>query len=145
MRRPLPILIFSLLPALAPAQALGGDAFPGPVMARVVAVHDGDTFAAEAEVWPGHSVAVNIRIRGIDAPEKRGRCPQEREASQRATSALAELLSSGKVRVTNIAGAKYYGRVLADVATQDGVQVAEALLAAALVRPYSGGKRLGWC
>ena len=121
------------------------DVFPGPVAASVVSVHDGDTFRAVAEVWPGHSVTVNIRVRGIDAPEKRGRCAGERDAAERARMALAELLSHGMVSVTNIAGAKYYGRVLADVTTRDGVQVAEALLAASLVRPYSGGRREGWC
>ena len=120
-------------------------AFPGPVSAKVVSVYDGDTFRAVAEVWPGHTVAVNIRIRGIDAPEKRGRCAGERDAAHRAREALEKLLSGGAVSVTNIAGAKYYGRVLADVATPDGMQVARRLLDEKLVRPYGGGRRSGWC
>ena len=127
------------------AHAAQSSTFPGPVSAKVVSVYDGDTFRAVAEVWPGHTVAVNIRIRGIDAPEKRGRCAGERDAAQRAREALEKLLSGGAVSVTNIAGAKYYGRVLADVATPDGAQVARRMLDARLVRPYGGGPRSGWC
>ena len=127
------------------AHAAQSSTFPGPVSAKVVSVYDGDTFRAVAEVWPGHTVAVNIRIRGIDAPEKRGRCAGERDAAHRAREALEKLLSGGAVSVTNIAGAKYYGRVLADVATPDGMQVARRLLDERLVRPYGGGRRSGWC
>ena len=129
----------------APAHAAQSAAFPGPVSAKVVSVYDGDTFRAVAEVWPGHTVAVNIRIRGIDAPEKRGRCAGERDAAHRAREALEKLLSGGAVSITNIAGAKYYGRVLADVATPDGMQVARRMLDDQLVRPYGGGRRSGWC
>jgi endonuclease YncB( thermonuclease family) len=45
----------------------------GPVEAIVVKVIDGDTFVADAAVWPGQTVRVNIRIRGIDAPEMKRR------------------------------------------------------------------------
>ena len=127
------------------AHAAQSSTFPGPVSAKVVSVYDGDTFRAVAEVWPGHTVAVNIRIRGIDAPEKRGRCAGERDAAHRAREALEKLLSGGAVSITNIAGAKYYGRVLADVATPDGMQVARRMLDDQLVRPYGGGRRSGWC
>jgi micrococcal nuclease len=119
--------------------------FAGPVEAMVVEVLDGDTFVADALVWPGHTVRVNIRIRGIDAPEMKSRCPAEQAAAQRARNALLELLEGGTVSVSNIAGAKYYGRVLADVTTGDGAHVGAGLIAAGLVRAYSGGRRQGWC
>src|SRR5690606_39233702 len=85
----------------------------GPVEARILRVLDGDTFEAEARVWPGHSVRVNVRIRGIDAPEIKSRCGAERRA------ALSELLGE-RVSLWNIGSAKYYGRVLADVETAEG-------------------------
>jgi micrococcal nuclease len=49
------------------------------------------------------------------------------------------------VRISNIGSAKYYGRVLADVETQAGEFVAGQMLERALVRPYDGGRRAGWC
>jgi endonuclease YncB( thermonuclease family) len=118
--------------------------FAGPVSARVVEVIDGDTFRAEANVWPGHIVRVSIRVRGIDAPEMHARCTAERIAARTARSILAELLGPSAL-ISNIAGAKYYGRVLADVRTHDGVAVADRLIALGLARPYSGGRRAGWC
>ena len=117
----------------------------GPVEATVLKVLDGDTFLAEAHVWPGHSVRINIRIRGIDAPEMKARCSDERMAAKRAREALVSLLSEGPVLISNIAGAKYYGRVLADVMTPRGEDVAPILLHDNLVRPYGGGRRAPWC
>ena len=74
-----------------------------------------------------------------------GRREHPHPGNRRAREALEKLLSGGAVSVTNIAGAKYYGRVLADVATPDGVQVARRMLDDRLVRPYGGGRRSGWC
>ncbi|HEU4804533.1 MAG TPA: thermonuclease family protein [Nitrobacter sp.] len=131
---------------VAPTTLAGkADLFPGPVQARVLDVLDGDTFTAEALVWPGHSVRVNIRIRGIDAPEMKSRCEHERVAARRAREALAEIIGAGGISISNIGGAKYYGRVLADVATGQGEGVALLLLERSLVRGYDGGKRASWC
>lgn len=136
----------ALLPIVcAPVEAARRRPFAGPVEATVIDVIDGDTFLAEAHVWPGHSVTVNIRIRGIDAPEMKARCSEEREAALVARNELRALITGASIRLSNIGGAKYYGRVLADVATQDGLSVGPVLLAQALVRPYSGGNRRGWC
>lgn len=121
------------------------EVFAGPVEARVLRVIDGDTFLAEALVWPGHSVRVSVRIRGIDAPEMRGRCAAEKAAAREARAALAALLGDGPVTVSNIGGAKYYGRVLADVADGEGRAVAPALLRLGLARPYDGGRRPPFC
>jgi len=117
----------------------------GPVEATVVKVIDGDTFVADALVWPGQTVRVNIRIRGIDAPEMKARCDAERVAAGRARDELSDLLAIGPVAISDIAGAKYYGRVLADVANAGGVQIAPVMIGRKLVRPYKGGKREGWC
>lgn len=140
-------LMFVVGAALAADRAASGerDVFPGPVRANVLQVLDGDTLMADALVWPGHSVRINIRIRGIDAPEMRSRCDAEREAALRAREALAELVAGGSVSLSNIAGAKYYGRVLADVQTATGEGLASALIGRALVRRYDGGKRESWC
>jgi endonuclease YncB( thermonuclease family) len=127
---------------IAPAAAR--DEISGPVSATVVRVIDGDTFVAEAHVWPGETVRVSVRIRGIDAPELHSRCPEERTAATQARDALAALLDRQTVTISNIGGGKYYGRVLADVETEDGA-VAPAMLSQALVRHYSGGRRQAYC
>ena len=119
--------------------------FGGPVEAVVVKVLDGDTFVADATVWPGQTIRVNIRIRGIDAPEMKARCDAERLAALRARDELVLLLGHDPVAITNIAGAKYYGRVLADVANAQGEQVGPLLVDRDLARAYGGGRREGWC
>jgi endonuclease YncB( thermonuclease family) len=137
------LVIFSLLiPAI---DAAASDLLRGPVEARVVRVIDGDTFEAEALVWPGHMVHVNIRIRGIDAPELRGRCETEKQAAREAKAVLARLIAEQAVLVSNIGGDKYYGRVVADVADERGQDVALLLLGLAVVRQYAGGTRVPFC
>ena len=131
--------------ALAGQPPSAAKLFRGPVEAVVLEVLDGDTFLAEAIVWPGHTVRVNVRIRGIDAPEMKARCEGERAAAERARDALALLFGADPVAISNISGAKYYGRVLADVTTADGQGVASVLLGESLVRPYGGGRREAWC
>lgn len=131
--------------ALGCAPATAGKPFRGPVEATVVRVLDGDTFVADAAVWPGQTLRVNVRIRGIDAPEMKARCAAERSAAERARDELAELLGGHPVSISNIAGAKYYGRVLADVATAQGLEVGREMIERQLVRAYEGGRREGWC
>jgi endonuclease YncB( thermonuclease family) len=138
--------LFLLAALMTPcAPALAAKLFHGPVEATVLDVLDGDTFLAEALVWPGHTVTVNVRIRGIDAPEMKARCEAERTAARKAREALAALFGDRRVAISNISGAKYYGRVLADVTTAGGQAVAPILLDENLVRPYAGGRREPWC
>lgn len=137
--------VFASLCLPSAVEAKRRDNFVGPVSARVVEVLDGDTFLADAEIWPGQTLRVNIRIRGIDAPEMKARCRAEREAADTARAALARLVADGPVSLSNIGGAKYYGRVLADVSTEAGEAIAATMIEDGLVRAYGGGKRAGWC
>ena len=137
------MLLLAFSAASGPAGA--ATSFKGPVEATVIQVIDGDTFLAEAHVWPGHSIRVNIRIRGIDAPEMKSRCESERLAALHARAVLSGLLGAGAISISNIGGAKYYGRVLADVSTPGGEVVSSLMLGKNIVRPYRGGKRRSWC
>ena len=134
-----------LLAALGSLPASAAKLFHGPVEAVVVEVLDGDTFLAEALVWPGHTVRVNVRIRGIDAPELRGKCETEKQAAREAKATLARLIAERAVLVSNIGGDKYYGRVVADVADEQGQDVALLLLGLSVVREYAGGARVPFC
>lgn len=114
---------------------------PGPVPARVVRVIDGDTVLVDAHPWPGHAIRVSVRLRGIDTPERRSRCPSERQAANFARNELERLVGGMEtVQLVNVAGGKYYGRVLADLKA-DSHDVAAAMLESGLAVPYRGGKR----
>jgi len=128
----------------APAAGAREDVLRGPIGADVVRVIDGDTFVADAHVWPGQTIRVSVRIRGIDAPELHSRCGRERAAAERSRQALEAMLAASPIEITNIGGGKYYGRVLADVAA-GGRPVADALLARELARAYHGGHRVRYC
>lgn len=131
---------------VAAGPATGGERLlAGPVEARVIAVLDGDTLRAAAFVWPGQEITINVRIRGIDAPEMKSRCDAERRAAWLARAALEEMVGAGAVRLRAVGGGKYYGRVLADVEAADGTEIGGALLSRDLVRPYDGGRRRSWC
>jgi micrococcal nuclease len=117
----------------------------GPIAVDVLEVIDGDTFLARAKVWPGHEVTVSVRLRGIDAPERRGKCASEKQAAEEARLALEYVLSAAPVEIRNISGDKYFARVVADAGNSDVGDVAAFMLDVDLARPYQGGKRLGWC
>ena len=135
--------LFAVSAGIGSARA--AEVIPGPVPAEVIRVIDGDTLTVEATIWLGQRLTVNARIRGIDTPELHGACEREKAMAEAARSALAKMAEAGSVRLTNIANGKYAGRVLADVETDDGTDVAAYMLATGLARPYDGGARAGWC
>ncbi len=118
----------------------------GPVAADVVRVIDGDSIEVSARLWLGLDLTVEVRVRGIDAPEtgSRAGCLSERRMGRAATERLRQL-AVGELRLTNIATDKYGGRVDADVTNGDGIDIRSAMLASGLARAYGGGKRSDWC
>lgn len=117
---------------------------PGPLAAEVLAAVDGDTLRVRAAIWPGIEAVTAVRLKGADAPELKGKCAAEREAALRAKARLAEL-AGGRVELREVDPDKFGGRVLARVLAGDGRDIAAVLIAEGLARPYSGGKRTGWC
>ncbi|MEL7228734.1 MAG: thermonuclease family protein [Pseudomonadota bacterium] len=115
----------------------------GPILAHVVRVRDGDSIDVIAHVWPGTQIRVSVRLAGIDAPELRARCGEEKRLAVAARDRLAQLVADGPVYLEQVRGGKYFGRILARVFV-DGIDVQNALLKEKLARPY-GGKRAGWC
>ncbi len=128
----------------APPSLRGGHAGPS-LPTQVLRVIDGDTFEARVRIWPGMDVTTKVRLRGIDAPELRARCENERMKAVAARDALADILSEGAVGVAGVAQDKYGGRVDAAVSTAATADVSAALLARGLARRYSGGRRQSWC
>jgi endonuclease YncB( thermonuclease family) len=113
--------------------------------AEVLRVLDGDTFEAQVNLWPGLAITTRVRLRGIDAPEMKARCGEERAKAEAARDALRTLLDQGDVGISRVSLDKYGGRVVADASTRATPDVSAALLDAGLARPYSGGRRDGWC
>lgn len=109
---------------------------PGAALAQQRAqVIDGDTIRAGGRT---------VRIIGLDAPELRGRCPEEIALARRASARLAQLLD-GRAWLTP-RGRDRYGRVLAVVRDRAGRDVAQILISEGLARPYDGrGPRRTWC
>ena len=106
-----------------PAPAVRSEPLPPPVSVsatRSVAAHpadvlrviDGDTFEARVHVWPGLDITTKIRLRGIDAPELRARCPAERTMAEAARDALGAMLAEGRVGISGVTLDKYGGRVV---------------------------------
>ncbi len=144
-RRTLAPFIGFLLLAAGDVAARAREILAGPIAAEVVRTVDGDTLEVRAKVWLRQEITVAVRIRGIDAPEMRARCPREKEMAEAATAALAAAVEGHDVRLVRIEDDKYGGRVLADVVMDSGASLAEAMLASGLVRAYQGGTREAWC
>lgn len=117
----------------------------GPVSADVIRVIDGDTLAVRARIWIGLDLVVSARIRGIDTPELNGKCDREKALAAAARDRLADVVAAGKIRMRQIENDKYAGRVLADIVTDDGADLRQAMLESGLARPYDGGGRDPWC
>lgn len=112
---------------------------------RVVRVYDGDTITVDIAQWPAIvGESISVRIRGIDTPEIRGKCEEEKIKARQARDYVADLLSDAEqVQLTNIERGKYF-RLIADVLIDDQ-DLATQVLQQQLARPYEGGKRQPWC
>jgi endonuclease YncB( thermonuclease family) len=133
-------------PSVPPISAPALHAAPiSTLPADVLRVIDGDTFEARVHVWPGLDITTKIRLRGVDAPELKARCPAERSMAEAARDALRDMLAEGAVGVSAIALDKYGGRVVADAGTRSIANVSSELLAKGYARSYAGGRRRGWC
>ncbi len=140
--------VYLLLLAIPLAQAgetLARKVFAGPVRAEVLAVIDGDSIRVRVPIWLDQDLVTSVRIRGIDAPELRGRCAREKHLARRARAYVRAATGAGIVVLTNISRGKYYGRVIADVTTREGYLLSARLLRKRLARRYRAGRRRTWC
>ncbi len=137
------IIIFSTLFFMT-SPTLAKEVIQGPIMSEAVKVYDGDTFTAAVKIWLNTTLLINIRINGIDTPEKRSKCIKEKHLAKIATEALEVMIKNG-VYLTNIQYGKYAGRVLADVSTDEFKNVGDEMIKRGLAVPYDGGKRKKWC
>jgi endonuclease YncB( thermonuclease family) len=113
----------------------------------VVKVVDGDTIKLDVMIWPHSTQQVNLRLSGVNTPEKRGKniSQCEKDAAQKATNFTQQWLKGVDIiTVYDVELGKYAGRALGKI-RKGGVDLGEALLKSGNARPYSGGKRKPWC
>lgn len=111
---------------------------------ELVSVYDGDTIKVNVKGWPDIiGKKISVRVRGIDTPEIRGKCPYEKQLAIDARDAAIEFLNGSKLFISNIERGKYF-RLVADVEV-NGKSLSEHLLESGLAREYNGGRRLPWC
>ena len=107
--------------------------------------YDGDTCYITAKTFPEPLQKMSIRILGIDTPEIKGECKEEKDLALKGRELANELFKSAKtVRLENLDWDKYGGRILADVYL-DGELYSQKLIDAGLARPYDGGTKESWC
>jgi len=125
----------------------------GPVEAEVMEVIDADSLRLRLHLLPGLEYVVNVRSRGVDAPEVRGhQCQLELQLAEEAKQSIEGKFQIGTwVIVRNIEYDKYAGRIVADIDRwiSDRFQnVTEELLdqPGRWGVPYDGsGPRHNWC
>jgi len=113
---------------------------------EVVSVYDGDTIKVNInELHPIVGEKISVRINGVDTPEIKGKCAQERELAKLARAYVTEKLKGAKhIEIRNIQRGKYF-RLVADVYA-DERDLGELLLQAKLAVPYDGkGPKYNWC
>jgi len=119
--------------------------FDDVVVSQVTSIYDADTFRVDIDSWPDIiGSRMSVRVLGVDAPEIRGKCDSEKKSARLAKKFTVNFLREGSyIELRNMQRGKYF-RILAEVYV-DGFNLAEALIKAKHARPYTGGKRKGWC
>ena len=135
------ILLLLFLPALSFSKDYGD--YQGAVY---VSNYDGDTIKFDLPgLHPIIGKKINIRVNGIDTPEIRGKCEQEKYSAEQAREMVADILKDAeKIDLKNMERGKYF-RIAADVFA-DGESLAEMLVEAGMAIRYNGGKKTHkWC
>jgi endonuclease YncB( thermonuclease family) len=107
--------------------------------------YDGDTCYVLAPSLPESLQKMSIRILGIDTPEIRGACTEEKELALEGREVANNLFRNAeKIEFRGYKWDKYGGRILTEVYLDDQ-NYAELLMMAGLARPYYGGTKTSWC
>lgn len=128
------------------ALALPAGAYDDIIGVRYVRCSDGDSCTVTIDHLPDvFGDRITVRLRGIDAPEKQGRCPRELGLAEQARVKLSSLLQSATVlALTDVHRDKYF-RLNATIIA-DGLDVGALLLEQGYAVPYTGkGPRHNWC
>jgi micrococcal nuclease len=108
--------------------------------------YDGDTITFNLPGFhPVIGKKIGIRVNGIDTPEIRGKCEQEKYNAKQGKQIVADILKDAeKIDLKNIQRGKYF-RIVADVYA-DGESIADILIESGMAIRYDGGTKIkDWC
>lgn len=136
------LIIAALL--LLPNQSIA-KSYPDVAVSKVISVYDGDTFRVNIDGYPALiGENISIRVNGVDTPEIRAKCSDEKQLALAAKAYTQEQLTTANtIMLTNIERGKYF-RLVADVIL-DGKNLSDLLIANNLGKHYQGGKKGNWC
>ena len=135
------IIIFILNSLLISSTFAYGDV----KISKVISIYDGDTLRVNIDSFPD-IVGKNIRIRikGIDAPEIKGKCQTEIDLAIMARDYLRNAINqSSQIELRNIERGKYF-RIVGELYI-DGQNISNNLIKRKLAYYYNGGKKSSWC
>lgn len=94
--------------------------------AKIIDVYDGDTVTAMVDLGFLHFQEMKLRLYGIDTPELRG---PEREQGIIVRDILREMILNKEVTIRSYKDKQgKYGRYLANIITEDGLEVNQWLI-----------------
>ena len=106
----------------------------------VLRVIDGDTIDAMVDLGFDIWIKQRIRLMGIDAPETRTRCAEEKKRGILATERVREILRENEMRAELIShGTGKFGRVLGVIRVKSNKDsLNDLLVSEGLASPYRG-------
>ena len=110
-------------------------------ISKVISVYDGDTIRVNIDSYPD-IIGENIRVRlkGIDAPEIKGKCQKEIDLAIMARDYLRNAINkSNQIELRNIERGKYF-RIVGELYV-NGENISEELLRKNLVQQYKTKKK----
>ena len=140
------ILLSTVLSMSLNAESLSNKNYGSVVVSEVTSIYDGDTFRANIKEYPDViGYRIGIRVNGIDTPEMRAKCVEEKTLAKRAKQFTVEKLREAKkIELRNMKRGKYF-RIVADVYV-DGNNLGAMLIENKLAVVYDGGRKAkDWC
>ena len=118
---------------------------------KALKIIDGDTIAINIQKESPliQKLGLNVRIKGIDAPERgsKAKCEKEKikaEEAQKFVNELVGVIGEKELLLSEVKNDRYGGRIVANVKV-GGVDIAQELLEKGLARVYNGEKKKSWC
>ena len=110
-------------------------------MAAMTGIHARSAFRLSQDIFGDR---LSLRLVGIDTPEMKGKCDQEKMLALQAKAFLTQHLEQAQnIEIELVARDKYF-RVLSLIVA-DGLDLADELVKAGLAYSYTGGTKQRWC
>jgi micrococcal nuclease len=135
----------ALIMSIIPAYCARADSWLEPRLYKDNLCYDGDTCYVTATVLPESLQKMSVRILGIDTPEIRGECDEEKALAKQGKVFANDLFKAATlIEYRDLEWDKYGGRILSNVYL-DGELYSKKIIDAGLARPYFGDKKEPWC